>query len=75
MDVRVFSGKLPGATRHPFGLRRMTGLAILTVLVAAMVAYMQVTVPITDRNLARANSVHYWQVAMNAGLVVLAGQK
>jgi hypothetical protein len=75
MDVRVFSGKRPGATRHPFGLRRMTGPAILTVLVAAAVAYMQETVPITGPNLARANAVDYWQVAMNAGLVVMAGQK
>jgi hypothetical protein len=36
---------------------------------------MQVTVPITGPNLARANAVDYWQVAMNAGLVVMAGQK
>lgn len=53
----------------------MTGLSILTVLVAAPVAYMQVTVPITGPNLARADAVHYWQVANNAGLVVLAGQR
>ena len=53
----------------------MTGLAILTVLVPAAVACMQVTVPIAGPNLARADAVHYWQVANNAGLVVLAGQK
>jgi hypothetical protein len=73
MDVRVLSGKRPDATRRPFGLRRMTGLAVLTVLVAAAVVYLQVAVPIAGPDLARADAVHYWQVAMIAGLVVLVG--
>ena len=49
----------------------MTGLAILTGLVGAAVAYMQVTVPIAGPDLAHADAVHYWRVAVIAGVVVL----
>jgi hypothetical protein len=49
----------------------LTGLAALTILVAAAVVYMQATVPIAGPDLARADAVHYWQVAVIAGLVVL----
>ncbi len=49
----------------------MTGLAVLTGLVAAVVAYVQVTVPIASPGLAHADAIHYWRVAVIAGLVVL----
>jgi hypothetical protein len=49
----------------------MTGLGMLTVLVAAAVVYIQVTVPIAGPDVARADAAHYWQVAVIAGLVVL----
>lgn len=70
-DVRIRSGKFPGATPQPFGLRRMTGLAVLTGLMAAVVAYLQVTVPIAGPRLAHADAIHYWRVAVIAGLVAL----
>ncbi len=50
----------------------MTGLAILTGLMAAVVAYMQLTVPIAGPGLTHADAIHYWRVAVMAGLVVLA---
>jgi hypothetical protein len=49
----------------------MTGLATLTVVVAAAVAYVQVTVPLAAPGLTRADTMHYWPVAVIAGLVVL----
>ena len=49
----------------------MTGLAVLTAVVAAAVAYMQVTVPLAGPTLAHADEISYWPVAVIAGLVVL----
>jgi hypothetical protein len=49
----------------------MAGLAILTVVVAGAVAFMQVTVPLAPPSLAPGDVAEYWQVAMIAGLVVL----
>jgi len=70
--VRIRSGKFSGATKHPFGTMRMAGLALLTGLVAAVVGYLQVTVPITGPGLAHADAVYYWPVALIAGLGVLS---
>ncbi len=49
----------------------MTGLAVPTGLVAAVVAYVQVTVPIASPGLAHTDAIHYWRVAVIGGLVVL----
>jgi hypothetical protein len=49
----------------------MTGLATLTVVVAAAVAYVQVTVPLAAPGLSHADAIFYWPVAVVAGLVVL----
>lgn len=51
----------------------MTGLAILTGVVAAAVAYLQVAVPLAGPSLARAEVTGYWQVAVIAGFAVLIG--
>jgi hypothetical protein len=48
----------------------MAGLATLTVVVAASVAFMQVTVPLAPPSLAPGDVRGYWKVAMIAGLVV-----
>ncbi len=49
----------------------MTGLATLTALAAAAVAYLQVTVPLAGPTFARTDAIDYWPVAVIAGLVVL----
>lgn len=49
----------------------MTGLAILTGLVTAVVAYVQVTVPLAGPSLAHADATYYWRVAVIAGVAVL----
>ncbi len=49
----------------------MTGLAVLTGLVAAVVAYVQVTVPTASPGLAHTDAIRYWRVAVIMGLVVL----
>jgi hypothetical protein len=49
----------------------MIGLAILTALVGAVVAYMQLSVPLPGPSLGRADIIYYWPVALIAGLVVL----
>lgn len=56
---------------HPFGWQRMVGLTLLTVLTAAVVAYMQLTVPIRSQDLSRGDAVHYWPVAAISGMFVL----
>jgi Na+/citrate or Na+/malate symporter len=49
-------------------MRRMTRLAILTAVVAAAVVYLQVTVPLPGPSLTHADAIHYWPVAVIAGL-------
>lgn len=49
----------------------MAGLAVLTGLMAAVVGYVQITVPIAGSGLAAGDTVHYWQVAVIGGVVVL----
>jgi len=49
----------------------MIGLVILTALVAAVVTYLQVSVPLAGPSLAHADLSYYWPVALIAGLVVL----
>jgi hypothetical protein len=49
----------------------MAGLAVLTGLVAAVVAYLQAAVPVAGPGLAHADAIHYWRVAVTGGLVVL----
>jgi hypothetical protein len=49
----------------------MTGLAVLTGLVAAILAYLQIAVPTGGPILAHADAMYYWQVAALAGLVAL----
>jgi hypothetical protein len=49
----------------------MIGLAILTAVMAAAVAYLQVSVPLAGPSLARKDEIYYWQVAVIAGLVIL----
>ncbi len=49
----------------------MARLAFLTSLAAAVVSYLQTTVPIAGPGLAHADAVYYWRVAAIAGLVVL----
>ncbi len=49
----------------------MTGLSILTALVAAGVVYLQVSVPLAGPSLGHADVISYWPVAVIAGLVVL----
>ncbi len=70
-DVRIPRRKSLGATPRPFGLRRLTGLATLTAVVAAAVAYLQVRVPLAGPTFARTDAIDYWAVALIAGLVVL----
>jgi hypothetical protein len=60
-----------GASLYPFGFRRMAGLAVLTGLGAAVVAYLQVTVPLPGPSLTHADALHYWLVAVISGLLVL----
>ena len=48
----------------------MTGLAVLTGLVAGVVAYLQVTVPIAGPSLAHADAIYYWRVAVVAAATV-----
>ncbi len=49
----------------------MTGLAVLTGLVVAVVAYLQVSVPLAGPGLDHADVIYYWPVAVAGGLVVL----
>jgi hypothetical protein len=49
----------------------MVGVALLTGLVATVVAYMQLTVPIRSQDLSRGDALHYWPVAAISGVVVL----
>jgi hypothetical protein len=49
----------------------MGGLAILTAVVAAIVAYLQLTVPLAGPSLTHADVIHYWPVAVIVGLFVL----
>ncbi len=61
----------PARAAQPFGLRRMTGLAILTAVVVAAVAYMQVAVPLAAPSLTHADVTAYWQVSLVVGAAVL----
>ena len=49
----------------------MTELATLTSVVAAAVAYLQVTVPLAGPTFAPSDAIDYWPVAVIAGLAVL----
>ena len=51
---------------------RLVGLAILTVAVAALLAYMVVNVPLVAPRLSRAEAVSHWGAAMTGALIVLA---
>ena len=49
----------------------MTGLAVLTAVMGAVVAYLQLNVPLSGPTLGHADVVAYWPVALIGGLVVL----
>ncbi len=49
----------------------MTGLGILTAVMGAAVAYLQVTVPLAGPTFAHADAIDYWPVTVIAGLAVL----
>jgi hypothetical protein len=49
----------------------MTGLAVLSAVMGAVVAYLQVSVPLPVPSLGHADVVSYWPVALIGGLVVL----
>jgi hypothetical protein len=49
----------------------MIGLALLSGAMAAVVAYMQLAVPIRSQDLSRGDALYYWPVAAIAGGVVL----
>jgi len=49
----------------------MVALFALLVLTAALLAFLQITVPVKGSHLARADAVYYWPVAVAAAMVVL----